>query len=1024
MSAWPISAFARRTCVLSVRILAAALSLLICLSPVRAQERTGIIQGEVVDASGAGIPGAKVEVSGPALPQPITVTTSSGGAYTFGSLPPGLYTLTVTQQGFATVKRQNVVVQVGRISVQDVKMEVGAVTESVSVSAEAALVDTSSTVISTNVNADLYDRLPKGRGFDTLVALAPGVRPEPKSGGYQVEGSSGSENSFIIDGVEVSSIQNGTLNRQSRIPIEWIAETQVKTSGLDAQFGGATGGVISAITRSGSNQFHGQGSYYLTGDFFDASPRPTLRLNPRDDNFGEYFNNRKDSYTGHNPGFRLGGPIIKNSLWFFLSSYPEFIETSRRVTFLANNQTGEYTSKERQDYTLARLDYQPFAKLRTNFSYIYNPRRINGLLPSRQGTDAFNSPWADQGWRAPQTGYNYQADWTVTNSLLLSVFGGYNYRNYKDYGVPRGTRYRYANGNTALPFTSQIPANALGPAGNLTPNNQQTVQDIFTRNNLNVIGSYLVNAAGQHNIRAGYQLNRLANKPIASTWPDGYIFIYWDRTRSPATSAAVGPFRGTYGYYINRVFATEGDVSSNNHGIFLQDNWRVNRKLTLNLGIRTEREFVPSFSDDPAIPSAAIEFGFGQKLAPRLGFAYDPSGVGKMKIYGSWGFYYDIMKYELPRGSFGGDKWKDYVYTLDTTNIFSIKPSPAPNSANCNCPGRLIEVVDWRIPSNDPNDNLIDKDLKPVRAQNWDFGFDYSLTNTWVSGIRYVHRQIDRTIEDVGILTPAGEQYYITNPGFGYSIDPKRFPAGYPARVTPKAKREYDAVELRLAKRFGSLITDFSYTWSRLYGNYGGLSSSDENGRNSPNVNRYFDEAWMSYDERGKLVYGRLATDRPHTFKAFVSYDKQWGAFGTTRLAPYFFVGSGTPITTEFQVQSVPMYVYGRGDRGRTPILTQTDLAVMHDFGRNWKGMGEGRFFRVEMNISNLFNHGMATNIYSRYDHANDGGIEFLNTADIFKGFDSKALLRTQSLRVDPRYGVASEFLNGRNMRFGLHFFF
>ncbi len=994
-----------------------------------AQERSGSFSGRVTDPAGDQIPGASVTVTSPALIGASARTeTDGGGGYLFASLPPGVYTVTIRQRGFVTFKRSDIAVAVGRNLRLDAGLEVGSISESIIVSGESIAVDTATAIVATNLTADLYDRLPKGRSFDGLVVVAPGVRFEPKSGGYQADGASGSENSYVVNGVEVTNIQTGTLDRQARLPIEWIAETQVKNSGVDAQYGGAIGAVVNAITRSGGNDFHGQVSFYFGSDALNAGPRPTLRLNPDNDRMAGYYPNRRDGSRGLNPGFRLGGPVLRNRLWFFLSAYPQFDKTSRTVTFLSNRETREYTSRERQDFSTARLDYAPAKRVRLNLAYVYNPYKQNGMLPGRDGTDAFSNPWADRGKRMPAASYNWQGDWTASRKLSFSLFGGHSYTNYKDYGIPDGTRYRFMNSNRGLPGLP-IPAGLEGSAGNFTPDNVRTLRDIYTRDNVNANGSLLGYWHGDHSLRFGYQLNRLANRPIANAWPDGNIQIYWDRAYNAITRP--GSFRGPYGYYINRVMLTEGDVSSNNVSLFLQDTWRMSRKLTLSLGLRAEREFLPSFATGGGIPSRPIQFGFGQKLAPRLGFAFDPSGQGRMKIHGSFGFYYDLMKYEMPRGSFGGDRWKDYYYTLDDPNFFNIQPK-AGNPADCRCPGTLIEVLDRRIPANDPSKNLIDPNLKPVRQRALDLGYEYSFARDWVSGVRYTRKRLDRTIEDVGLLTPQGEQYFITNPGFGLSVDPTRFPAGYPNPANPKAKRDYDAVEFRLERRFSrEYLLMASYTWSRLYGNYGGLASSDEamtkydgtpEGRTSPNISRYFDEAWMNYDQSGRLVYGRLGTDRPHTFKFFGSFDRRWLG-GTTHLGPQFFAFSGTPITTEFNVQDVPVFINGRGDLGRTPFFTQTDFAIQHDIRA---GGHEGRYFRIELNVRNLFNQSTVIDRFKTESHANDGALTFANTADIFKGYDALKLAQNplQPVRIDPRYNLASAFQLPRELRFGFHFIF
>jgi hypothetical protein len=969
----------------------------------------------VTDASGAGVPGATVEVTGPALPRGLSATTNSSGGYLFPSVPPGTFVITITAKGFATSKLSAATINVAKMLRADVVLEVKSVNEIVVVEAQAAIVDTTTTVVATNVTSDNYDRLPKGRSFDSLLLMAPGTRAEPKQGGYQVDGASGSENTYNLDGAEVTNIRTGTLDNQSKIPIEWVAETTVKSSGVDAQFGGATGGVVQATTKSGSNEFHGQVSLYYSGDSMTARPRPTLRLRPTNDDIAEYFDNKQDSFQTLNPGYALGGRIVRDRLWFFSSYYPSFTDTDRTVAF-TSGQTGTYNRKDRQDFWLNRLDWMPFQKMRVTGSYMYNPAKVNGLLPGRQGTDAYTTPWADLGSRSPWSIFNYQADYTVTSKFVISGYGGYNYQNYKDYGSPKDQpHFQYINSNIGL---AGVPASFQGGSGSKTPNNRQTVQDIFTRNNFNIIGSWLVNAKGQHTFKFGYTMNQLANRPLASAWPNGSIRLYWNRAYPAITKP--GTFRGTFGYYRVIPFVTQGDVSSSNQGLFFTDSWRVTKKLQLTLGLRSEREFVPSFSVGSNIASDPIQFSWGKKLAPRLGFAYDPSGAGKMKIYGSWGIYYDIMKYELPRGSFGGDDWKDRYYTLDTYDYNTIKPTLGDFGRTGTFPGTLIETLDRRIPSNAKDNNLIDKDLKPVRSQALDFGFEYSLSNEVVLGARYVHKQLDYTIEDVGILTPQGEQYYITNPGFGYSIDPAKFPKGYPVPATPKAQRDYDALELRAEKRFSKgYFLNASYTLSRLYGNYGGLASSDENGRTSPNVNRYFDEAWMSYDSRGSLVEGRLASDRPHTFKFAGSYDLKT-KLGTTRFAPIYQLYAGTPITSEVSVQDVPVFAFGRGDAGRTPVFQQADLLFVQDF----RGFTESQKFRFELNINNLFNSASVLDRSKSYTHPNDGSITFENTADIFKGYSVAKGMKDNEIRIDPQFYKANSFQGPRSLRLGIHFFF
>jgi hypothetical protein len=241
--------------------------------------------------------------------------------------------------------------------------------------------------------------------------------------------------------------------------------------------------------------------------------------------------------------------------------------------------------------------------------------------------------------------------------------------------------------------------------------------------------------------------------------------------------------------------------------------------------------------------------------------------------------------------------------------------------------------------------------------------------------------------------------------------------------VTPKPRRNYDAVELRLDKRFSKAYQfAMSYTWSRQYGNYSGLASSDENGRTSPNVNRFYDLPWIYYTEQGRYAEGRLATDRPHTFKFFGGYTMN-SKLGSTTWSPNILLYSGTPLTTEANVISTtPAAPYGRGDLGRTPVFFNTDFNVIHNFKPF--GANESRYLRFEFTVFNLMNTNTVTNRSVSLLHENDGTIGFDHDADIFKGFNTRQLMQQQDIRVNPYYGWASGFQSPRSARLQLSFFF
>lgn len=415
-------------------------------------------------------------------------------------------------------------------------------------------------------------------------------------------------------------------------------------------------------------------------------------------------------------------------------------------------------------------------------------------------------------------------------------------------------------------------------------------------------------------------------------------------------------------------------MESKNTGFFLQDSWTtMSDRLTLNLGVRTESEKVPSYALEgtPTTGSYAINFDYKDKLAPRLGFSYDVFNNGRTKAYGSYGVFYDIMKMELPRGSFGGDKWIYWGFDIDSfdwqnnwtkctnvTNDPAVKPS---------CPGMTLRSsIDLRHPSNSADAPLIDPDLKPMKSQELSLGLQHELSNTMAVGFRVVNKKLIRAIEDVGVHNvhadgSESEDFFIANPGFGVA---QKILAAFGCTTCPampKATRDYNGYEVEFTKRFSSnWELHASYLFSKLRGNYSGLANSDEvtanpgTARTSPNVNRIFDSLFMLFDQQGGEVEGPLGGDRPHQAKAQLAYSFP---FGTSIGASQYYY-SGTPTTTELRFQGAPIFPNGRNDMGRTPNITQTDINVYHNIR-----LGH---FNVQLGaiVLNLFDEKKETNIY------------------------------------------------------------
>ena len=274
-----------------LRTFAALFAVWLLAMPVAAQEQTGSIQGIVKDSSGAILPGVTVEVRSPSAVGVTTATTDANGHYRFPALPPGTYEVSATLQSFKPAKIVDAFVTLGKQLTIDLTLQLAGVTESVNVTAESPLIDVKQNASFATIQRETIERMPKGRDFATILRQAPGAQQESKAGscgagcGVQIDGASGSENRWIIDGMDTTNIQTGVSGKT--MLLDFVQEVQVKSSGYNAEFGGATGGVISVLTKSGSNAFHGQAGSYYQNDGFFGDRRISARFNPFDSNIAE-----------------------------------------------------------------------------------------------------------------------------------------------------------------------------------------------------------------------------------------------------------------------------------------------------------------------------------------------------------------------------------------------------------------------------------------------------------------------------------------------------------------------------------------------------------------------------------------------------------------------------------------------------------------------------------------------------------------------------------------------------------------
>ena len=1012
--------------------------------PCFAQEQNGMVAGVVKDPTNAVLPDVSVKLISRDTNRTATIQTRNDGSYTFPAIEPGHYSVVFEKNGFMRSEVKDLLVVVGKTTTVDIALQMGTVQQVVEVSGAAILIDPTSTMVAHNVTAEEIALIPKGRSFEGLALLSPSVNTGVVEGGYQINGASGAENGYYIDGVAVNSVIDGSARQTSTF--DYLQEVQVKTTGLDAEYGGALGGVVSAVTKSGGNSYHGEVHYYYYGNKLNASPTQRLEIASADapPYPMTYFQDEQQKSDTHELGGALGGPVWKDKVWFYTALSPRWQQ--RRNFYHFSDADGSMRRRSHQMNWFSKLSFDPTDRIKVNLAFLYTPQYSTGALYAYDGYAPNTSKRQlqsalddrDRGYNQAENSATGQVDFTLTNQSLLSVKGGRYRLNYKEVGVPFDHSYWWRTAD----YADGVPAELRLEEGAATPSGARTFHDLTTRTYVQTDFSQIANFAGQHTLKFGIGTAKNVNN-VNDSWNGtlGRVSLWWGRSYQGMS--------GPYGYYYIDDGSTHGTAGSNVTHLYVQDSWKVLPRLVINAGVRLEKETIPSFRTD--IKKYALQFGFGDKIAPRIGASYDLFGNGKVKISGGWGRYFDWTKYDLARGTFGGDIWHRFYRTLDSADpafIYSINLN--------NMPGTDIWNSVFGEPFRDlriPGFNELDPNVKPMSADSMNAGVEWEIFHNMVFTGRYSRSKLNRTIEDMGVLVNGSEAYFYGNPGEGQNRLAPASGASCPETVDgicvvpmPKAKRVYDAMELSLARRFSKgYMFNASYVFSRLWGNYSGLQSTDEIRpatlgygfagnqvfntqlyRPGGNANRYFDLDEAFYDAHGDNgLFGRLPTDRPHVFKFYGAKTFKWG----TEVGGFYRLSSGTPVTTQVQtVNGIPVYVNGRGDMGRTPVFNQTDLMVAHTFK-----VGEAKSLRFEVNMINLFNQKTSMFTFDRYtreENADATGMN-LSATDLTKGFNWQQLAVDGGVAgglvgadLDPRYGHAAEFNPGFAARFLLKFTF
>jgi outer membrane receptor protein involved in Fe transport len=616
------------------RVLRVVLSLLgagILATAAQAQV-TGSVAGTIRDASGAVLPGATVTIKGPSLQrESVTATTTAEGSYRIPLVPPGTYEVTAELSGFTTQARHAVEVTLNHQTTLDFTLAIAGVSESVQVSAEAPLVEVTRSDVASTVSQRTIDALPlNGRNFTDLVALVPGAKPDPNltsSTNVEIFGERASAVSYLVDGAENNDpVDGGALVRYTQ---DSIREFEVITTGYAAEFGRAQGGVANIVTRSGTNDFAGRAFWFTRNNRFDSNNIPPP--SPLPDNYVAPEPPKLERYQW---GGTFGGPIVRDKAFFF-GSFEKLNET-RGVNFDKSKipafvLSGLGTPNHVEDFSIAPKT----TGFTGNFKFDENLSKNNHLTASLNRSTNTNaglisSPVAGT-IAMPSAAATRETPATNGTLRETAVFGSSTFLE-STFGFTRGE-----TGNNLGQSQRSEPILLLLRSGFIqtgAPFGGQTDQVSKRYEASQSLTHYLSGMAGDHSLKVGWDYNHIG--------VTGYQQVTNDVEYSPAyllpTQADVfAQDFNLYGFEWSaaRFFTLSSlpdgslnlDIKTNDLGAFAQDQWQVRPDVTINAGLRYDY--------------SSLFGNYKKGLAPRVGFAWDVGGTHKTIVKGDYGLFFD-----------------------------------------------------------------------------------------------------------------------------------------------------------------------------------------------------------------------------------------------------------------------------------------------------------------------------------------------------------------------------------------------
>lgn len=905
-----------------IGLLVCCLLVLMCNAAFGQATASSGIQGTIVDKSQAAITGAEVTATNKATGAVRTTKTNEMGAYRLDLLPAGVYTIKATAQGFSVAEAKEVELLVGSTTTQNLTLAAGAVSETVEVTGVAPLIDQTKTDVSQNITPAQVAELPiVGRDVANLAYLAPGVKAadsyDPTKARYailSVNGQGGRNVNVTVNGVD--NKDNTVGGPVMQLPLEAVQEFAISTQRFSAANGRSEGAAINMVTKSGSNNYHGSLFGFFRDQSFNADqhPQPGQNTNP--------------PYTRQQFGGSVGGPFIKEKLFGFfayerqrehtsLSESPDTLAQLQLVTSLGAQPAAVVPTPFFETRYHGRMDYRINEK---HSAYVSYTSQANNSLNDQ--ADGFQDLTAGNFTDNHLQLANLSLTSTLSNTMVNTFTTGFQYWNNVIDSKTRTPLFTFPGGGSAN----------CGPGGSCFGTNLNVPQQSYQRKYQ--FRDDLTKSWRNHTFKTGadYIWN-----PTLGGYFEFNSTLEIDFADDPKN--LLDPTKWAQGFAtpgaISGMTIANGDPSTNvaggtkQFGIYFQDDWKMSRRLTVNLGLRWDKDFnmigtsqmrgSRTVQEMQAIaPISPLAARFINKLpsddnkdfSPRVGFAYDLTGAGTHVLRGGFGLYYGNVFQNIPL--FLEQQANPTIFQT----LFSITASDV-------VPGTGIPLDQWRfgkdpLPTIAPPSSqltagstgrIMDPNYRNPMTEEFNAGYSWSLNPSSVVEADYIH-----------VLSLHENKTININPNLPINGDPsqgfaRQLSAAFAAKGVPVlasvrdeqsiGRSRYDGLNLSFRQRMAHHFSvNANYTLSRAMSYDGGTGSFRNYPRDPRNPFSKFEFGPTQNDERHHVTISGIA-------------DLPWGI----QFAPILQFGSARPYNL---LPSFDTLGFGSGDT-RAVIVPNAD---------------------------------------------------------------------------------------------------